>query len=118
MASGEAAAPQRSDRLAAQHSRYNYAVILGFMLYTVWTNFGAASVKADTGKPQGRGRIERFFRTVNEMFLCDLDGYIRHKKRAPSMSLDQFNERFRYFLLEISSAAAALRASRLSATSM
>lgn len=27
------------------------------------------------GKPQGRGRIERFFRTVNEMFLCDLDGY-------------------------------------------
>ena len=27
------------------------------------------------GQPQGRGRIERFFRTVNEMFLCDLDGY-------------------------------------------
>jgi putative transposase len=27
------------------------------------------------GKPQGRGRIERFFRTVNDMFLCDLDGY-------------------------------------------
>jgi putative transposase len=53
------------------------------------------------GKPQGRGRIERFFRTVNEMFLCDLDGYIRHKKRAPSLSLDQFDERFRHFLLEI-----------------
>jgi hypothetical protein len=35
------------------------------------------------GKPQGRGRIERFFRTVNEMFLCDLDSYIRHKKRTP-----------------------------------
>ena len=29
------------------------------------------------GKPQGRGRIEPFFRTVNEMFLCDLDGYTR-----------------------------------------
>jgi putative transposase len=53
------------------------------------------------GKPQGRGRIERFFRTVNEMFLCDLDGYIRHKKRAPSLSLDQFEERFRHFLLEV-----------------
>jgi putative transposase len=39
------------------------------------------------GKPQGRGRIERFFRTVNEMSLCDLDGYIRHKKRAPSLCL-------------------------------
>jgi transposase InsO family protein len=27
------------------------------------------------GQPQGRGRIERFFRTVNDMFLCSLDGY-------------------------------------------
>jgi putative transposase len=27
------------------------------------------------GKPQGRGRIERFFRSLNEMFLCDLEGY-------------------------------------------
>ena len=27
------------------------------------------------GKPRGRGRIERFFSTVNEMFLCELDGY-------------------------------------------
>ena len=26
-------------------------------------------------KPRGRGRIERFFSTVNEMFLCELDGY-------------------------------------------
>ncbi len=53
------------------------------------------------GKPQGRGRIERFFRTVNEMFLCDLDGYIRHKRRPPSLTLNQFEERFRQFLLEI-----------------
>ncbi len=53
------------------------------------------------GKPQGRGRIERFFRTVNEMFLCDLDGYIRHKRRPPSLSLNQFEERFRQFLLEV-----------------
>jgi hypothetical protein len=27
------------------------------------------------GKPRGRGRIEQFFSTVNEMFLCELDGY-------------------------------------------
>ncbi|MBW4038784.1 MAG: transposase family protein [Acidobacteria bacterium] len=53
------------------------------------------------GKPQGRGRIERFFRTVNEMFLCDLDGCIRHKKGTPRLSLEQFDERFRHFLLEI-----------------
>ena len=27
------------------------------------------------GKPRGRGRIERFFATVNDMSLCELDGY-------------------------------------------
>ena len=52
------------------------------------------------GKPQGRGRIERFFRTVNEMFLCELDGYIRRKRHKPSLSLEQFEDLFRTFLLE------------------
>ena len=28
------------------------------------------------GHPRGRGRIERFFETVNQMFLCTLPGYI------------------------------------------
>ena len=32
-------------------------------------------VNSIPGKPRGRGRIERFFSTVNEMFLCELDGY-------------------------------------------
>ena len=27
------------------------------------------------GRPRERGRIERFFSTVNDMFLCELDGY-------------------------------------------
>jgi putative transposase len=52
------------------------------------------------GKPQGRGRIERFFRTVNQMFLCELDGYIKRKRRKPSLTLDRFEEHFRTFLLE------------------
>jgi putative transposase len=33
------------------------------------------------GQPSGRGRIERFFRTVHEMFLCDLDGYLKRSSR-------------------------------------
>jgi putative transposase len=53
------------------------------------------------GKPQGRGKIERFFRTVNEMFLCDLDGYTRRGRRAPSLSLGQLEELFSTFLLEV-----------------
>ena len=52
------------------------------------------------GKPQGRGRIERFFRTVNQMFLCELDGYIKRKRHEPSLTLERFEELFRTFLLE------------------
>jgi putative transposase len=53
------------------------------------------------GKPQGRGRIERFFRTVNEMLLCDLDGYTRRSRRKPSLTLGQFEDLFCTFLLEV-----------------
>jgi putative transposase len=52
------------------------------------------------GKPQGRGRIERFFRTVNEMFLCDLDGYTRRSRREASLSIEQLEALFRAWLLE------------------
>ncbi len=56
------------------------------------------------GKPRGRGRIERFFSTVNEMFLCELDGYapaggaVRGK---PTLTLAEFDTLFRAFLLDV-----------------
>ncbi|MBI3473106.1 MAG: Mu transposase C-terminal domain-containing protein [Candidatus Solibacter usitatus] len=56
------------------------------------------------GKPRGRGRIERFFSTVNEMFLCELDGYapaggaVRGK---PTLTLAEFDARFRAFVLDV-----------------
>ncbi len=56
------------------------------------------------GKPRGRGRIERFFSTVNEMFLCELEGYapaggvVRGK---PALTLTEFDTRFRAFLLDV-----------------
>lgn len=53
------------------------------------------------GKPQGRGKIERFFRTVNEMFLCDLEGYTRRARRKPALSINQLEEQFRTFLIEV-----------------
>ena len=31
------------------------------------------------GIPRGRGRIERFFATLTQMFLCDLPGYVPPK---------------------------------------
>ena len=56
------------------------------------------------GKPRGRGRIERFFSTVSEMFLCELDGYapaggtVRGK---PTLTLADIDARFRTFLLDV-----------------
>ena len=32
-------------------------------------------VFSEAGMPRGRGRIERFFRTINQMLLCGLPGY-------------------------------------------
>ena len=52
------------------------------------------------GKPRGRGRIERFFRTVNEMFLCDLDGYTGRSRRKPRLTLGELERLFHHFLLE------------------
>jgi putative transposase len=51
------------------------------------------------GQPRGRGRIERFFRTVNEMFLCTLDGYVGKTRRKPSLMLEAFDALFKSFLL-------------------
>jgi putative transposase len=54
------------------------------------------------GKPRGRGRIERFFTTVSEMFLCELDGYAPAGGRVrgkPRLTLVELDSRLRSFLL-------------------
>jgi transposase InsO family protein len=43
------------------------------------------------GKPRGRGRIERFFTTVDEMFLCELDGYAPPGGRWPGQKPQKTN---------------------------
>lgn len=56
------------------------------------------------GRPRGRGRIERFFSTVNEMFLCELDGYSpggAPMRGKPTLTLTDFETRFRSFLLDV-----------------
>lgn len=52
------------------------------------------------GQPRGRGRIERFFKTVHEMFLCDLEGYLQRSRRKPKLTLAQLEQQWRTFLLE------------------
>ena len=52
------------------------------------------------GHPRGRGRIERFFETVNQMFLGTLPGYIDRGavRGEPSLGLTELDRRFREFL--------------------
>lgn len=64
------------------------------------------------GVPRGRGKIERFFRTVEQLLLQQLPGYSpkergpeeeeRHEERArlARLSLSAFEDRFRTWLLE------------------
>jgi len=56
------------------------------------------------GKPRGRGRIERFFSSVDEMFLCELDGYAPAGGRARGkarLTLAELDSRLRTFLLDV-----------------
>jgi putative transposase len=54
------------------------------------------------GEPRGRGRIERFFETINQLFLCELPGFTPRGSKCgqPSLSLDELDDRLRDFLLD------------------
>jgi putative transposase len=61
-------------------------------------------VFSTAGKPRGRGRVERFFSTVNEMFLCELAGYAPEGgavRGKPTFTLAEFEARLRPFLLDV-----------------
>lgn len=53
------------------------------------------------GKPQGRGRIERFFLTVNQLLLMNLPGYCPPKTQCPeaTLTLKEFIPLFEQFLV-------------------
>jgi putative transposase len=54
------------------------------------------------GKPRGRGRVERFFATVNQRFLADLPGYAPagQPKRPPALTLGALDHACRRFVLD------------------
>ena len=61
-----------------------------------------ALVFSEAGMPRGRGRIERFFRTINQMLLCGLPGYT--PGGAPTgktlLTLSAFETHLQHFILE------------------
>ncbi|HZO75388.1 MAG TPA: Mu transposase C-terminal domain-containing protein [Ktedonobacteraceae bacterium] len=64
-------------------------------------DMGIELIFSEKGVPRGRGKIERFFRSVNELFLQDLPGYApaSHKGAQATFTLAAFEEKFRTWLL-------------------
>jgi putative transposase len=54
------------------------------------------------GQPRGRGRIERFFQTVNQLCLCALPGYAPPGTAPPTtiLSLDELDAQLHRFVIE------------------
>jgi putative transposase len=54
------------------------------------------------GRPRGRGRIERFFLTVNQLFLSALPGYSPRgtPRPVPSLTLAELDQRLQTFVLD------------------
>jgi len=53
------------------------------------------------GKPRGRGRIERFFSTINQEFLSTLPGYAPagDAKRKPALTLPELERQLHQYLI-------------------
>lgn len=59
-------------------------------------------VFATVGQPRGRGRIERFFQTVDQLFLCTLPGYAPpgSPPLEPVLKLPDLDARLHRFVVE------------------
>jgi len=57
---------------------------------------------SQVGIPRGRGKIERFFQTVDQRFLCSVPGYASGGTPTvtPSLTLADLIDRFRSFVLD------------------
>jgi putative transposase len=56
------------------------------------------------GMPRGRGRVERFFRSVNQLCLCELPGFTADGSApvsTPTLTLDELDVLFRHFVVQL-----------------
>ncbi|MBB2482443.1 DDE-type integrase/transposase/recombinase [Bacillus sp. APMAM] len=56
-------------------------------------------VFSTVGVPRGRGKIERFFLTVNQLFLQDLPGYFGNPTDTSLLTLKELDEKFANFII-------------------
>jgi putative transposase len=67
----------------------------------VAVDLGIELIFSEKGIPRGRGKIERFFRSVNDLLLQDLPGYCPpgYKGAEATLTLAAFEQKFRTWLL-------------------
>ena len=67
----------------------------------VAADLGIELIFSEKGVPRGRGKIERFFRSVTQLLLQDLPGYAPEGYRTveAKLTLPAFEEKFRTWLL-------------------
>lgn len=71
-------------------------------LEQVCTDLKIQAIFSQVGQPRGRGRIERFFNTVNQVLLARLPGYAPAgfaTQVRPGLDLRGFTEAFAHFVL-------------------
>lgn len=51
------------------------------------------------GMPRGRGKIERFFLTINQLFLQDLPGYIGNQNTLNLLTIKELDEKLAHFII-------------------
>ena len=68
----------------------------------VATDIGMELVFSEKGVPRGRGKVERFFRSVDQLFLQDMPGYAPkgYGEVEATLTLSAFEQHFRTWLLE------------------
>jgi putative transposase len=68
----------------------------------VAADIGMELVFSEKGVPRGRGKMERFFRSVDQLFLQDVPGYAPkgYAEAEATLTLPAFEQRFRTWVLE------------------
>ena len=68
----------------------------------VAADIGMELVFSEKGVPRGRGKVERLFRSVDQLFLQDVPGYAPkgYAEAEATLTLPAFEQRFRTWLLE------------------
>src|SRR6266487_5743519 len=68
----------------------------------VAADIGMELVFSEKGVPRGRGKVEHFFRSVDQLFLQDVPGYAPkgYPEAEATLTLPAFEQRFRTWLLE------------------